>query len=134
MQILVNSNHSITGTEALSERVEGMVEGAIGRFAGRITRVEVHLNDVNGAKHGATDKRCMLEARVGGLKPIAVTHQDENMREAVNGAAEKLERALAHALERLDETAGRKPQDTEIASVATLEQLQPAEPRKRQQD
>jgi ribosome-associated translation inhibitor RaiA len=131
MQILVNTNHGITGTEALSERVEGMVEAAVGRFADRITRIEVHLSDVNGEKHGAVDKRCMLEARVGGLKPIAVTHQAENMREAVNGAAEKLGRALGHALGRLDEMAGRAPRDTEIASAETLDQIAQPQPRKR---
>src|SRR5688572_26130713 len=109
MQILVNSDHNITGTEALTERVEGVVGDAISRFAERITRVEVHLNDVNGDKRGDNDKRCMLEARIGGLKPIAVTHQAPNMADALYGAAEKLERALDHTLGRLGETAGRTP-------------------------
>jgi ribosome-associated translation inhibitor RaiA len=124
MQILVNSDHRITGTEALTERVEGVVADAIGHFADRITRVEVHLNDVNGDKQGDNDKRCMLEARVGGLKPIAVTHQAAHMAEALHGAAEKLERALSHALERLDETAGREPREEEVASLELLQRLE----------
>jgi ribosome-associated translation inhibitor RaiA len=127
MQILVNSDHRITGTEALTERVEGVVADAIGHFADRITRVEVHLNDVNGDKQGDNDKRCMLEARVGGLKPIAVTHQAAHMAEALHGAAEKLERALSHALERLDEMAGREPREEEVASLELLQRLEQTE-------
>jgi ribosome-associated translation inhibitor RaiA len=127
MHILVNSDHRITGTEALTERVEGVVADAVGHFADRITRVEVHLNDVNGDKQGDNDKRCMLEARVGGLKPIAVTHQAAHMAEALHGAAEKLERALSHALERLDEMPGREPRDEEVASLELLQRLEQTE-------
>ena len=127
MHILVNSDHRITGTEALTERVESVVADAIGHFADRITRVEVHLSDVNGDKQGDNDKRCMLEARVGGLKPIAVTHQAAHMAEALHGAAEKLERALSHALERLQETAGREPREEEVASLELLQRLEQRE-------
>ena len=127
MQILVNSDHRITGTEARTERVEGVVGEAVAHFADRITRIEVHLNDVNGDKQGDNDKRCMLEARVGGLKPIAVTHQAAHMAEALHGAAEKLERALSHALERLDETAGREPREDEVASLELLQRLEQTE-------
>jgi ribosome-associated translation inhibitor RaiA len=127
MHILVNSDHRITGTEALTERVEGVVADAVGHFADRITRIEVHLNDVNGDKQGDNDKRCMLEARVGGLKPIAVTHQAAHMAEALHGAAEKLERALSHALERLDETPGREPREEEVASLELLQRLEQTE-------
>jgi len=124
MQILVNSNHTVTGTEALIERVEGIVEDAVAHFADRITRIEVHLSDVNGEKHGAIDKRCMLEARLSGLKPIAVSHQAASMSDALHGAAEKLERALGHAVERRSETAGHEPREADIATVELLERLE----------
>ncbi|HXS21821.1 MAG TPA: ribosomal subunit interface protein, partial [Steroidobacteraceae bacterium] len=74
MQVLVNSDHHIVGGEDLTGRVQGVVEGRLDRFSGRITRVEVHLNDLNGSKLGERDKRCMMEARIGGMKPIAVSH------------------------------------------------------------
>src|SRR5688572_30701443 len=75
MQVLVNSDHHIVGTEELSAQVETVVRGALSHLQDRITRVEVHLNDENSHKLGENDKRCMMEARVGGLKPIAVTAQ-----------------------------------------------------------
>jgi ribosome-associated translation inhibitor RaiA len=130
MQVLVNSDHHVTGSESVSERVETVVRDAVGRFADRITRIEVHLNDVNGAKLGENDKRCMMEARVGGLKPIAVTAYAGSLAEAINSAADKLERALESTLGRLDETPGRQPRESEIADTEALDRLDGAQPRR----
>ena len=103
MQIQVNTDNHINGTEDLIRRVQEMVEGAVSNFADRITRIEAHLSDENAAKGGEHDKRCMLEARLNGLQPIAVTHQAESMQLAIDGAAEKLEHAIGHTLGRLRE-------------------------------
>jgi ribosome-associated translation inhibitor RaiA len=103
MQILVNSNHTVSGSESVTARVEAMVSGSVDRFADRITRIEVHLHDENADKGGERDKRCMIEARLGGLKPIAVTNTAPTLAEAIEGAAEKLERALEHTLGKLDD-------------------------------
>jgi ribosomal subunit interface protein len=123
MQVLVNSDHHIKGSESLADRVETIVSSNLDRFADRITRVEVHLSDTNSDKRSDRDKRCMMEARVGGLKPIAVSHEAPTVLEAIDGAVEKLERALEHALGRLDETAGRSPAEDEIADVNRLDQV-----------
>jgi ribosome-associated translation inhibitor RaiA len=127
MQVLVNSDHHITGDERLTERVETLVKGALGRFGECITRVEVHLNDVNGAKPGERDKRCMMEARLGGLKPIAVSHQAGTLLEAMEAAAEKLERAIERILGRLEDTQGRGPADGEVATLEQLQRLEATE-------
>jgi ribosome-associated translation inhibitor RaiA len=103
MQILVNSNHTVSGSESVSERVEAMILSSVDRFADRITRIEVHLNDENADKGGERDKRCMIEARLGGLKPIAVTNTAGTLAEAIEGAAQKLERALEHTLGKLEQ-------------------------------
>jgi len=117
MQVLVNSDHTIQGSESMTDRVESIVGGAVGRFAERITRIEVHLSDVNSDKHGDRDKRCVMEARLGGMAPIVVHHQASTLREAIDGAADKLERALEHAIGRLADTDGPRPRDSEIAST-----------------
>lgn len=101
MQIQVNTDRNIHGGEDLAERVKQMVEDAIGHLSDRITRIEVHLNDENSRKGGEHDKRCMLEARLAGLQPIAVTHMAETLAQAIDGATEKLEHALAHTLGKL---------------------------------
>jgi ribosomal subunit interface protein len=130
MQVLVNSDHHIHAGEELSARVEGVVRGALERFEDRVTRVEVHLNDLNSHKTGDRDKRCLMEARVGGLKPIAASHEAPTMAEAIHGAADKLERALDHTLGRLQDKPGRSPPEDQIATVEGLDELERAEVRR----
>lgn len=102
MQIQINTDDNIKGSERLAQQVEAMVGDALDRFGEQITRVEVHLSDENsGQKGGVDDKRCLLEARLAGLQPIAVSHEAETMRQAVGGATEKLVRTLESTLGRL---------------------------------
>jgi len=101
MQILVETDHNITGRAAMADRVRAVVEAALGRFGAQITRVEVHLSDENAQKHGADDKRCVMEARLQGRRPVAVTHLADDLDKAVNGAADKLARLLDSTLGRL---------------------------------
>ena len=102
MQIQVNTDRHIHGGENLHERVQTMVEDAVSHLRERITRIEVHLGDENSDKGGDNDKRCMLEARVAGMQPIAVTHKAESLALAIDGAAEKLQHALETALGKAD--------------------------------
>lgn len=104
MQVQVNTDRHIHGDEALTDRVEAVVRDRLARFSERVTRVEVHLKDVNSAqKGGSNDLRCMMEARVGGLQPIAVTHEAPSVDEAAEGAAGKLQRSLESTLGRLSD-------------------------------
>ncbi len=102
MKIQINTDNNIVGSEELTQQTQALVEGALERFTEQITRVEVHLSDENSHKGGA-DKRCMMEARLEGMEPVAVTDQAENMEQAVNGAADKLEKMLKHTLGRLSD-------------------------------
>ncbi|MDP1650980.1 MAG: hypothetical protein Q8M01_22700 [Rubrivivax sp.] len=65
----------IKGQEALVAQVKGTAEKALARFSEHVTRVEVHLSDENSGKSGQFDQRCMLEARLEGRQPVAVTDQ-----------------------------------------------------------
>jgi hypothetical protein len=70
--------------------------------------VEVHLTDESGPKSREKNKRCMMEARLEGRQPIAVTDDAATVDLAVNGAADKLARLIAHTLGKLhDERAHR---------------------------
>ena len=130
MQILINSDNHIKGGESANETVESIVHAAIDRFADRITRIEVHLSDTNGPKHGLHEKRCVMEARVGGLRPLAVSHEAPNLLAAVEGAADKLKRSLEHTLARRDQLPGPTPRDGDIASVEELDALEDKDRRK----
>jgi len=100
MQILVNSNHSVDMTSRFEEQVKATVESELERFDDQLTRVEVHLNDENSGKSGPQDKRCQMEARVKGHEPISASHKADSLTLAVDGAAQKLNHALAHALDK----------------------------------
>lgn len=100
MKVQVNTDHHIDGDESFVNGVEATVEGDLDRFADRISRVEVHVSDQNAGKGGSDDKRCVMEARIEGQSPIAVTHSASTPEEAVTGASDKLVRAVANVLER----------------------------------
>jgi len=78
-----------------------VVEEALSRFSDQITRVEVHLSDENSHKSGQNDKRCLMEARLEGRRPTAVTHQAATLGQAVDGAADKLQKVIESTLGRL---------------------------------
>ncbi len=130
MQVQVRSNHTVTGGESLTAEVQAEVQAALGHHADRVTRVEVHLQDVNAGKGGERDKRCAMEAHVGGLAPIAVTHEAGSFRAAIDGAAEKLDHAVGHALGRIAATAGRSPPEGQIVTTEELDHLPPARDRR----
>lgn len=100
MKVIVNTNSSVQGDESLQDYIEKTVSTAIDRFSQDISRVEVHLNDENSDKGGNADKRCMMEARIDGKPPTAVTHHADNFRDAIAGATDKLKRALDSSLGR----------------------------------
>lgn len=101
MQIQLNTDHNIDGSEAFALHVTTTVAGALSRFRDDITRVEVHLSDHNGNKVGQDDKHCMMEVRLKGRQPTAVTHAAGNVNDAVEGATEKLKRSVENTLGKL---------------------------------
>ena len=101
MQIQVNSDENVEGREELAARIEAEINRTLGRFSEQITRIEVHLSDQNADKSGGADKRCLMEARLAGRRPEAVSHAAPTLQEAYRGAAKKLQRSLESTLGRL---------------------------------
>ena len=109
MQIQINTDRNIDGHEALAAQVSGVVENALSRISDRITRVEVHLSDENSDKKGGNDNlRCVMEARLEGRQPVAVTHQAATLDQAIDGAADKLTRLIESTLGRLRDQRNRR--------------------------
>ena len=109
MKIQVNTDTHIDGHERLAAHVSATIEHALKRFSDHVTRVEVHLSDENGDKSGPQDQRCMLEARLEGRQPVAVTEHASTQEQAVNGATQKLVRLLDSTLGRLQAQRGKAP-------------------------
>jgi ribosome-associated translation inhibitor RaiA len=109
MQVLVNTDSAIHGSQALHASVEATVVETLGRFGEQLTTVQVHISDANSHKQGEGDKECMMEARLAGLKRIVVSHAANTVDEAVDGAAEKLERTIDRTLGRIGNPKGNMP-------------------------
>lgn len=102
LKILIQTDKNIESSVGLEEHVRNTVSKAMAHFDERLTRVEVHLRDVNGEKFGDRDHECMMEARLRGLKPLAVTHADGNLHQAIAGASERLRNAVANLVARME--------------------------------
>jgi ribosome-associated translation inhibitor RaiA len=101
--VQVHTDPNISSSPGLTAQVEALVSGQLERFAERISRVQVHLGDENSIKNGSGDKRCMMEARLDGRPPIAVTSHAGTLEQAMNAAAAKLERSIDNMLGRLND-------------------------------
>jgi ribosome-associated translation inhibitor RaiA len=109
MQVQVRTDNQIEGNAGLIEHVEREVTESLERFGRQITRVEAHFSDIDGPKSIGDDKRCKLEARIAGRKPLVVSHEGSTLNSALDGALVKLERTLDHTFGRLYERKGRTP-------------------------
>ena len=99
MLVEVNTDNNIEGHDRLHAYVSDLLENSFKRFEDKITRIEVQLGDENSTtKAAGDDKRCMLEARVSGLKNVAVVHHADTIEKAISGAMDRLKHALEHAL------------------------------------
>lgn len=94
MTIQFNTDNNIQGNEELTAPLTSLILDKLNRFSEKISRVEVHLSDENGNKEGQNDKRCLLEARMEGKQPIAVTNLGNSHEQAVEGAIDKLKTSL----------------------------------------
>lgn len=101
MTIQFNTDKNIKGNEAFTAPLIAFITEDLSRFSDQITRVEVHLSDEDGSKDGQKDKRCLLEARLAGMNPIAVTNIADTDEQAVEGAVDKLKTSLETILGRL---------------------------------
>lgn len=101
MQVQITTDNNVNSGEELRAQVTATVEATLARFAPQLTRVEVHLGDENSHKKGENDKRCVIEARLAGHQPVAVTHHAATLDDAIDGAADRLERLLDHTIGRL---------------------------------
>jgi hypothetical protein len=120
MQIRVDADEHIDSNEELTLRIEGVVEGSLERYVDRVTLVEVHLGRLTGHSMGGRDLCCRMEAHVGALKPIAVSHEAFTLTEAIHAASAKLERAIHDEFHQHRANVAHGPADEEATPAASL--------------
>ena len=94
MHIQFNTDNHIEGYQRMEEYFSGEIEHSLKRFEDKVTGLYVHLGDENSDKFGTADKKCSMEARLAGLKPVATIHHADTIEKAVHGATDKMKRVL----------------------------------------
>jgi hypothetical protein len=94
MKIQFNTDKTITGNEKDQLYFNSLIADGLENLESHISRIEVHLSDENGKKEGLNSKRCLLETRLEGRQPIAVSCQEDTVELAVSGAIHKLTASL----------------------------------------
>lgn len=94
MTIQFNTDKNIAGSEELNTYLSSILIEGLDRFSNHITRLEVHISDENSNKGGQNDKRCLLEAKLENMQPMAVSNQADTIQQAVKGAVEKMKASL----------------------------------------
>jgi ribosome-associated translation inhibitor RaiA len=112
MQVLVNTDSHIDAGSQLPAHVETVVKDALHRFGDQVTRVEAHISDAS--KHARPrpgEIQCTLEARLIGLEPVVVSEDADTVHQSIEGAVDKLKRALDTALGKHDSRRNASPLD-----------------------
>ena len=94
MTIQINTDKTVTGEKRSGDFFTSQIAEALQRFESYITRIEVHLKDENGQKDGYNTISCLLEARLEGRQPIAITNQANTIELAIAGAIDKIKAAI----------------------------------------
>jgi ribosome-associated translation inhibitor RaiA len=101
MKIQFNIDTTVNWDERQQDFFIAQIAEELKRYQSQLTRIEVHISDENGKKEGLKDIRCLLEARLEGRQPIAITCQAENVELAVSGAIDKIKASLDTILGRI---------------------------------
>lgn len=94
MRFMFNNDNQTALSSATSQRVEALVEARLGRISDRLTRVEVHVSDVDGPRSGGEDKKWVVELRPNGMRPITATDQASTVERAVTAATDRALKAF----------------------------------------
>jgi ribosome-associated translation inhibitor RaiA len=101
MKIQFNTDKTVAGDKDQQIYFSELIEKKLDRFQSHITRIEVHVSDVNGKKEGPNDIQCVLEVRMQNRTPLAVTCEANTTKNAVSGAIDKAKASMDTILGKL---------------------------------
>lgn len=101
MNIIINTDHHIKGSESFKERLTAKVEMSLKRYDEFFTRAEIFLTDENRGKTSPMDKKCVLEIRLKRRDPLAVSFQADTIDVAIEGALAKVQNLLQKEIGKL---------------------------------
>jgi ribosome-associated translation inhibitor RaiA len=94
MEIQFNKDDNLNVNEELLVSATSSLSEEISKFSQQITGVDVNLAEEPDNSDGNNCMSCSLEARLAGMKPVAVTNHANTHKLAIDGAIEKLKSSL----------------------------------------
>ncbi|HEY0092214.1 MAG TPA: HPF/RaiA family ribosome-associated protein [Flavobacterium sp.] len=101
MLIQIHTDNHIEGYERMEAYYSTQIEESLKRFSEKITSLQVHLGDENSDKFSSDDKKCTIEARIAGVKSVAVVNHADTIDKAVNGAVTKMKHMLETTFDKM---------------------------------
>lgn len=101
MKIQFNTDKTVDWDQRHDDHFTTLFNDELDRFISHITRVEVHISDENGPKDGVNAIRCLIEVRLEGRQPIAVTNHADTLPLAIEGSLAKMKASLKKILDRV---------------------------------
>ncbi|PXA98508.1 hypothetical protein DMC47_08205 [Nostoc sp. 3335mG] len=89
MRFQFNSDNQTPGNAEMAARIQDLTLRRLDRISSHLTRIEVHVGDINGPR-GGIDKRCSIEVRPAGMPPVSAVDQADSIDAAVSGATGKV--------------------------------------------
>jgi putative sigma-54 modulation protein len=102
---LTISSQNLHVDEDTELHVRRRIDFALEQFNSWITRVQVHLEDVNGPRRGV-DKQCRILVNIKGGKTLKVEDLDTDIIAAVNRAADRVGQVVSREIDRRREKKG----------------------------
>ncbi len=102
MQIQINPGDGVHHSDALEQHIKESLGVLEKRFGDRLTRLEIHMSDINGPK-GGVNKEVRIEARPNGLAPVMASATEDDVYDAARTAISKLEKVLSTRFGKLDD-------------------------------
>lgn len=102
----MNDRITITGktSEAIEQHVTARLTAALDQHASSVRDVMVHLDDVNGPRKGAQDKRCQIIVQFANRTPsIVIDERDDDLYNAISAAADRVKQAAGRTLAKVRE-------------------------------
>ena len=94
MFIEFHSDNNVKTSEETVAPFRDQINNSFKTYSHQVSSVQVHFSDENGNKGGQDDKRCMMEVRLDGKDPIAVTARLSNITQALKFASDKMKASL----------------------------------------
>lgn len=102
MLVQINTDSRVECSEDATAAMEARLRERLARFADRLTRIEVHLRDVDGDRNGPQGIEAKIEVRPAGGEPMVTTDNGADAEAAMAGALRKVVDSLDRAFGKQD--------------------------------